>query len=295
MRKRVAWKRWATSLKNLSTHRTSLWFQVLPHILPKPHELTTTRPTESTSRPCCPVLHIICTSSASATAPFRPQHLRAKTESHRILLDRTPSVPDLQAAWLILLFCASTRANVLLRPLPPHATRDFAGRHDCSLRSCLSTLLKAEVPEVTRYIASLPLSLGVLGLVSATHPLPGQLGELGRLLEMVRQRHPEVAAVMIRELQGFGLVKGGCQSGTYHFWPRPLLARSFLSLLAQEGWGLGPRPQRVGPGRAGPQFRFFFPLSRHNFLSFFPLLGVFSWNSGALALKCARLEFLAVV
>ena len=57
-------------------------------------------------------------------------------------------------------------------------------------------------------------------------------------------------------------------------------------------------PQRVGPRRVGgPKFRAFFSLSRHNFLSFFSLLGVFSWNFGGVfeaqagALKCARLEF----
>ena len=41
-----------------------------------------------------------------------------------------------------------------------------------------------------------------------------------------------------------------------------------------------------------------FSLSRLNFNSFFFLVGVFSWNSGVLkrqALKCARLEFSAVV
>ena len=101
---------------------------------------------------------------------------------------------------------ASTRANFLLRALPPDATRDFARRHDCSLRSCLSTLLKAEIPEVTWDIASLPLSLGGLGLVSAQRIRhAARWASWGDSLEMVRQRHPGVAAVMIRELQGFGL------------------------------------------------------------------------------------------
>ena len=37
-----------------------------------------------------------------------------------------PLYPDLQSAWLILLFCASRRAIFLLRALPPSATREFA-------------------------------------------------------------------------------------------------------------------------------------------------------------------------
>ena len=110
-------------------------------------------------------------------ADFVQEHLRAKNESHRILLDRIPSVPDLQAAWLILLFCASTRPNFLL---PPDATRDFAHRHDSLMRSCLSTLLKAEVPEAAWDIASLPLSLGGLGLAHIA-PVTRPVGRAGAI------------------------------------------------------------------------------------------------------------------
>ena len=40
-------------------------------------------------------------------------------------------------------------------------------------------------------------------------------------------------------------------------------------------------PRRVEPGGwEGPKFRSFFSLSRHNFLSFFSLFGVLSWNFG---------------
>ena len=45
---------------------------------------------------------------------FVQEHLRAKINSHGTLLERIPSVVDLQAAWLILLFCASSRASFLL-------------------------------------------------------------------------------------------------------------------------------------------------------------------------------------
>ena len=50
-----------------------------------------------------------------------------------MLLERIPAVPDLQATWLILFFCAPARANFLLRALPPEATREFAKEHDESL------------------------------------------------------------------------------------------------------------------------------------------------------------------
>ena len=42
-------------------------------------------------------------------ADFARRHLQSKMASHRALLERIPSIPDLQCAWLILLFCASTR------------------------------------------------------------------------------------------------------------------------------------------------------------------------------------------
>ena len=44
--------------------------------------------------------------------------LRATTEKHSILLDRIPLVQDLQSAWLLLLFCANTRATYSLRGIP---------------------------------------------------------------------------------------------------------------------------------------------------------------------------------
>ena len=55
-----------------------------------------------------------------------------------------------------------------------------------------------------------------------------------------------------------------------------------------------PGPPSPGPPSAGPpKMSRFFPLSRHIFLSFFPLLGVFSLNFGGVrsagALKSARL------
>ena len=65
------------------------------------------------------------------------------------------------------------------------------------------------------------------------------------------------------------------------------------------GGGLRPltpdrRPRRGRPPQGRPKFRsFFFPLSRLNFHSFFPLLGIFSWKFGGVlkdgTLNCACL------
>ena len=46
------------------------------------------------------------------------RHLEAVTDEQRILLERIPRVQDVQSAWLLLLHCASARANYQLRSVP---------------------------------------------------------------------------------------------------------------------------------------------------------------------------------
>ena len=46
-------------------------------------------------------------------------HLQDIVDSHQVLLGRIPAVPDLQSAWVLLLYCASTRANYFLRVCLP--------------------------------------------------------------------------------------------------------------------------------------------------------------------------------
>ena len=87
-----------------------------------------------------------------------------------------------------------------------------------------------------------------------------------------------------------------------HVWLRPFWAKSIFGQsifgpklvfykCGAEGWGLrrcapngeptrkSGAPEGVGPEGWGAQNFALFSLSRHNFLSFFFLLGVFSWNS----------------
>ena len=60
---------------------------------------------------------------------FVREHLERTREKHRILLRRIPIVPDVQSAWLLLLHCASTRANYMLRVVRPEWALDFAQAH----------------------------------------------------------------------------------------------------------------------------------------------------------------------
>ena len=49
-------------------------------------------------------------------AEFVEGQLAEKIEEHGILLDRITKVTDLQSAWLLLLFCAASRANPVCHP-----------------------------------------------------------------------------------------------------------------------------------------------------------------------------------
>ena len=94
--------------------------------------------------------------------------LRATTEKHSILLDRIPLVQDLQSAWLLLLFCANTRATCSLRGIPPAETEQFALAHDVATWRCFTRLWGISGVGDTQDWASLPFQMGGCGLRSAT-------------------------------------------------------------------------------------------------------------------------------
>ena len=102
---------------------------------------------------------------------FVQRQLELKRAEHDRLLTRIPAVEDLQAAWLLLRFCACPRANYLLRVLPPAATLPFAEAHDAAVDRCLFARLgfaDAPLPELSTRSARLPLQCGGLGLRAAT-------------------------------------------------------------------------------------------------------------------------------
>ena len=95
------------------------------------------------------------------------------------LLRRIPTRPDVQLAWLLLLHCASTRANYLLRVVRP----EWAGvcrAHDQEVWECLCHILTVPTgPEsVARASTTLPLAMA-------------------DALPMIRERHPEVADLIV--------------------------------------------------------------------------------------------------
>ena len=133
------------------------------------------------------------------------RHLEAVTDEQRILLERIPRVQDVQSAWLLLLHCASAWANYQLRSVPPNATSEFAAVHDEGLWRCLCSILQVDPaqPDTVRETATVPLSLGGLGLRSASRTrTPAFWASWADCLGMIRQRHPDVAAQLVRQLEG---------------------------------------------------------------------------------------------
>ena len=70
-------------------------------------------------------------------------------------------VKDMQSAWLLLSFCAATRANFLLRSVRPELTDEFASCHYENVTKCLAEILEA----ISSW--SLPLASGGLGVGGA--------------------------------------------------------------------------------------------------------------------------------
>ena len=75
-------------------------------------------------------------------------------------------VKDVQGAWLLLVHCASARANYFLRSVRPEAVAEYIGLHHAGLWECLSRILQVDLStcgQDTHDVATLPLTLGGLG------------------------------------------------------------------------------------------------------------------------------------
>ena len=98
-------------------------------------------------------------------------HLSHLADRHGSFLQAPPGLGDTQSAWLLLLYCASPRAQYAIRMLPPSSTARFAAAHDRAISSCLAALLHADLhdglPALAVARAQLALRHGGLGLRSA--------------------------------------------------------------------------------------------------------------------------------
>ena len=116
---------------------------------------------------------------------------------------RIPAVNDPQAAFLLLLMCGSTRANFWMRAVRPEDSEGFAIRHDENVWACLREILEMpNAPPEAHVIATLALSAGGLGLVSAVRVRPAaHWASWADSFRMIRQRHPLIARLIIAGLE----------------------------------------------------------------------------------------------
>ena len=105
---------------------------------------------------------------AVATPGLCARWLSQLSVKHDALMDLITHVQDLQCAWLLLLYCSAARANCYLRGVHTDLCSTFAAHHDASLRRVLCSLLGMDPSFLFWNVASLPLSLGGLGLRSAS-------------------------------------------------------------------------------------------------------------------------------
>ena len=160
---------------------------------------------------------------------FVQTHAENRMEEEQHLLQFLPEFEDLQAAWVLLLHCASPRANHLLRLLPPSASAPCARSHDDALRECCSQLLQQSRPlgrngQAWR-TAALPLRLGGGRLRSAERTAPAA-HSWADALPKVRRRNQNLADRVCRELEAGGASPAPCF--------QEVAAAGHL--LAEEGW-----------------------------------------------------------
>ena len=115
-------------------------------------------------------------------------------------------MPNLQSAWLLLLYCAAPRSTYLLRTLSPADTADFAASHDAAIQHCLAQMLAGgdgdmPLPELSHRRAQPPLSMGGLGLGSAVQQRHAAYwSSWADTARAPRQLQPSVLATLLRPL-----------------------------------------------------------------------------------------------
>ena len=122
-----------------------------------------------------------------------------RLEEEELLLRQLPKLPDLQCSWLLLLLCASPRANHALRTVPPQEILAYARAHDQAvwqtLKQCLGGAAEPEALHA-RDLATLQACLGGLGLQS--HKPCSVLGGSSKCFA----GHPRPSARVCRALSG---------------------------------------------------------------------------------------------
>lgn len=129
-----------------------------------------------------------------------------RAEDQDAFLQELVQLPDLQSAWLLLVYCAAPRAQHFLRTVPPSLSAGYAARHDAATWHTVQRFLgepDQDTPQWqhARALAFLPAQQGGLGLLHASRVAPAAYwAAWADALPLLHQRCPEVAARCIAEL-----------------------------------------------------------------------------------------------
>ena len=150
-----------------------------------------------------PECGLVALGAPIGSADFVAAHAHGRLEQETGLLAEIQQLPDLQAAWLLLLYTAAPRAGHLLRTLPPSQSGEYARQHDSAVWSCLSFLLGEPdpLPATVRDVGFLPIRLGGLGLFAAERIAPAAYwAAWADALPVLALRQPILAARCAAEL-----------------------------------------------------------------------------------------------
>eukprot|EP00435_Cladocopium_sp_Y103_P003690 s4199_g1.t1 len=157
----------------------------------------------------------------------------ARLAEEQIFLDALQHLPDLQCAWLLLLYCGAPRGQHLIRTVPPSLAERYAQAHDDATWRALCMLLHDDPAAAgsARQLAFLPARLGGLGLFpTATFSPAAYWAAWADALPVIAQRRPEAAARCAAELALGSHSAGACFRE----------AAAAGDLLTQQGWAGRP-------------------------------------------------------
>ena len=182
------------------------------------------------------------------TAQYISTKMGERIAREQVLWEAIPRVPDLQCAWQLLLQSANPRANHSMRTMPPSQSVDYCVAHDAGIWETAKSLLQG-VPrheeDEARQLSTLPMRMGGLWLRSAARCAPAAYwASWGDALGMIRERTPEVAADVVRQLEEPG-PGNGCVGEL----------KQAASLLDRAGFWWRPSWQALHEGKRPPDFR----------------------------------------
>ena len=226
--------------------------EVLPHRTPRTRAGRGTGPSQLPRG-------VVVLGSPVGSRDFIAAKLAQRLQEQDCLLSRIPHMPELQSAWLLLLYCAAPRSTYLLRTLPQADTAVFAAEHDAAIRRCLATLLAGgdgdmPLPDLSYRRAQLPLSMEGLGLGSAERLRHAAYwSSWADTVRALRKHQPGVLAALLRPLldasaNGTPPSTRAAEQAARFLRSEGFSAPIWARLLEEDAAAPAPRTTRSAPG-----------------------------------------------